>query len=237
MPLSGSKRARTGNVQYGSLSRRFALGAPRVTGLTRYRSRKSCPSELKFKDTLVASESVAAGTPEVLTSDIVAMGQGDDGKTREGREIKVRSCEIKFHIQWATDADAAAFTAGNQRLRLMLVKDKQANSSQPTWANVVDSIADDSLAFQNLEYNKRFIILRDVIVQPSQFLAAGTAAANDAQPRDSIYHWKFKMNMPVTYTGTGSTYTAIVTNGLSLLASAEGGAPTVTANCRIRFEG
>jgi hypothetical protein len=200
-----------------------------------------CSPEYKFKDVADTGNALVAGTPQVISSTIVSVDQNDGVSGRDGRLIKLKHLNMKIHVAWTADSDAATFAAQGGRVRLVLVKDKQANGAAPQWTDVFTSNAnDDTTDFPKLENERRFRILRDVIIQPSAFCSGGgfdgSTTDVDAAGRDSYHVWNMKFNTPIEYLDTGNGVADIASNNLVLLAAAEGTNATLDMYSRIRYE-
>lgn len=149
--------------------------------------------------------------------------QGDDIANREGRQINVRSMEIKM-LNTATAA-----TGVDQLQRVLIVLDKQANGATPAITDILT--ANNINAPRNLNNSKRFKILVD---KRMQLNAAGESG--------STRLWKKykKMYIPVQYNnGNAGTSADITTNALYMVSlgniAAGVTAGIVQGYCRLRF--
>lgn len=127
--------------------------------------------------------------------------QGDDIANREGRQITMRSLEIKL-TNFATSGDGL-----DQFQRVLIVLDKQANGSAPAITDILT--ANNVSAPRNLNNSKRFKIILD----KRFYLNASTESF-------SAVIWKKykKLFTQVQYnTGNAGTVADITTNSLYLV--------------------
>lgn len=116
--------------------------------------------ELKFNDATFNTD--ATTTPTIVGLNTFAAG--DTAITRDGNRIKCRSLELRIRYQ------LEAITA-NALLRFVVVHDKNANSTAPTWTLVFDSV--DISSQRQIGALSRFTILMDKTITLNQLSSAG----------------------------------------------------------------
>lgn len=194
----------------------------------RFRGRRMYPgSELKFLDTALASTAVPA--VGVVNTNLVVIPQGDTESNRNGRKVQVKSIWVKGTITLPPDQ---ATSAASDRVRIMLVQDKQANGAVFTTTNVL--VSGSYLAFRQLENQGRFNILYDQTFSLNAMAGVGTATTEYARGFN-IYK---KCNIPIEY-DTSATTGAITTqrsNSLAILMiSQANNVSLVDYNARVRY--
>lgn len=85
------------------------------------------------------------------------LGRGDDINQRHGRVVRARSIEIDGHV---TINSAAT----NTRLRVVLLLDTHPDGATPAYSDVFQH-ASSVVAIRNLDNRRRFVILRDFLIQ------------------------------------------------------------------------
>lgn len=149
--------------------------------------------------------------------------RGGDIANREGRQINMRSVEIKLQ-DFVTSG-----TGIDQNHRILLVLDKQPNGVAPAIADILDSAS--TYALRNLNNRKRFKILWDKRLQMN--------ASGEPFSTKLINKYK-KFYIQTTYNaGDVGTIADIATNSLYLIGFgnvAPGAtAGSCNANVRVRF--
>jgi len=208
--------------------------------------------ELKFLDnefddqtlvtTIAGSEADPPGIgAQTAPGALNAIAQGDGPSNREGRQAVMKSIWIKGKINWSS-LDSTVIAA-RKPVRLILFIDKQTNSAQFNSEDVlVDPTATelDMCAFTDLENQKRFKILKDMVVQ-----APVAATTSDADTIHTGFYSKYfsifkKLNFTTNYTGTTAVVAGIMDNSLHLIALSDQGATDtvkLSYNARLRFMG
>ena len=165
---------------------------------------------------------------------------GSQNFNRIGRKIFMRSLQIRGDVS-LTDT-----TAGKGAVfRMVIVYDKQANGSAPTWANIMTSqniagtTASDVYAMVNLDNRDRFVILRDKLYVPGEIDAtAGQSYA--IGPGVIILNEYIPLKLETIYNaGTAGTIGDITSGSLYCFWIANAAnASGVTAHVafRVRFE-
>lgn len=184
--------------------------------------------ELKFLDTAISLANIAVGTG-ALSGSLVVIPQADTESGRDGRQVIVKKLSIKGHVI----TDAAVL--GQERVRILLIQDKQTNGALGTIENILET--NDINAFRNLENIHRFVVLKDMQVRmpPKQINTAATTSMIQCVP----FSINTNLNIPIDYDSSATTG-AIATqrsNGLFLIAlTFNTNQSDITATCRIRFQ-
>ena len=137
--------------------------------------------------------------------------RGDDIGERDGRQITMRSVDIRMEIQPVGTATSA------HSLRVIIFVDKQANGTAPTPANVlaVTGSAEATVSAHNLEYRNRFWILSDKVYG---FGCDYGGAGVGVQRLVATRFWRSFAVKTTFNSGTAGTVADIATNSLYLLA-------------------
>lgn len=245
-----TRRKRTsGPWKYGppaKRTRRFAVAAP-------YQRRKVMNArtagflglENKFYDTgientaLVATTSGAMMDPTPTVLCLNAVPQGDGESNRDGRKIVINSIRVKGSVSGTTRAALGAMPAGLS-YRLILVQDTQTNGAQCSSAQVLqdNTLGEDWQSFKNLEYEKRFKILRDItdVVNVTATIPDGTntGSVGYGTKNFDIY---LKCDIPVIFTGTTEAIANVVDNSLHVIAIGQSANMNMSYQSRIRYRG
>ena len=105
--------------------------------------------EFKAKDVSTGTITVNnVGTSYLLNG----LQRGDTLDSREGRQVRGKSLEMRFLQSIST-------SAVNTQMRYILVIDKQANAASPTFNDILTSTS--VTAARNLDNRKRFVVLKD----------------------------------------------------------------------------
>lgn len=137
--------------------------------------------------------------------------RGDDIGERDGRQITLRSVDIRMELQPIGTATSP------HAIRIIVFVDKQANGTAPTPANVLTltGSAEATVSAQNLEYRNRFWILSDKVYT---FGCEYGGAAVGVEKLVATRFWR-SLNIKTTFnSGTAGTVADIATNSLYLLA-------------------
>lgn len=166
--------------------------------------------------------------------------QGDGPSEHDGRSQRALSVEIKGQVTWsATDA---ATPSEPGYVRILVVHDRQTNGAQFNAEDVLDDPTDadlDTLAMRNVEFEKRFRILKDIIVKKpnnGSFVWDGTSAPSEAAYAPFKIFCKLN-GMVTNYTSTTAAIANIKDNSIHVMAIGEGGAAVLRYISRVRFYG
>lgn len=183
-------------------------------------------------------------TPSFLPLNLLAEGVGV--YQRLGRQVNLHSVHLKMMIKPVRTA-----TVVDERIRMLLVYDRQGNGASPVAADLVrgrDSTgtattSDPSLDHPNIDNESRFHILKDISIQLPTFTLTGVAVTNpdvDHAPI-KIIKWNVPLYGRLTrYTDTTAAITSIAEGSLHLLScgSAAAAAESCSLRClsRLRFK-
>ncbi len=169
--------------------------------------------------------------------------QGDGESNRDGRKITMKNIYIQGHIDVPLKANQ---TATNQAFICMvaLVLDTQTNgatiASENVFTNPGASIKTAAQPFRNLQFTKRFRVLKRLEIQGHQQEAVWDGTNLEFMG----YQLPFKIyvdlkNIRVLYSATTETVANITDNSLHLIAfvSNTGQAPTINYHSRLRYVG
>lgn len=159
--------------------------------------------------------------------------QGDGVDERQGRQINLKSIQIKGTIQPYHGATVPV--KENVKARMVVVLDKQANGVAPTWNAVFKSNTSQSLP--NLDNRYRFSILYDRTF-PISYVQNSAGQITASTPRDWNVNFYKKLNMKTTYKGTDASIASVATNALYLVLVVDDptiSVPECTVARRIRY--
>lgn len=214
-----------------------ARGYQRTSGF--YGRFAGAGAELKFLDTVKAGTNIDnQGT--MLSSSLNVIAQGNGENERIGRKLVIRHISIKgqLHLSGATDLIASA----HNRLRLLVVLDKQCNGAAATLADIIKSTGDVPSvdAHRDLANMSRFQVLHDKTVVFNVQAVAQTAAGIYVTPQ-IVKTWEYSKscNVPIEYDSvtTDGVIGTIRSNNLLVFAVAQNDAQACAVGyvCRVRF--
>jgi len=155
---------------------------------------------VEFKSVDVAAN-VDAHSVATLTL-LNGIARGADIDERDGREVVMRSIQLSYTAQVTSGTGTA------QRVRVMVVYDRQTNGAAPTSAQIM-SVDSDVHAPRNLEYRKRFTILHDRVY---------VLNAHNESGGEQFCRFYRKLNHPITFnSGNAGTVADIATGSLYLV--------------------
>ncbi len=218
------------------------VGPPRKRFRTNPRIGGFLGMEKKFFDVeLTNTAFTAAWTPlEPATTNLTAVAQGDGESNRDGRKYTIDSIHIKGYVEVALQ-ESNVTPRGDVLFRLALVIDQQTNGAQLTATDVMDGgQTDDINSFRNLQFTKRFRVLKDKTIRMA-ITGVNEGAANlFAEGTRQI---PFKMNftfpngLPVTMKGTTADIANVVDNSIHMIGVSTDTNGLLNYQSRIRFRG
>jgi hypothetical protein len=199
--------------------------------------------ENKFYDTEVAATNInaswAAINPTTVNS-ISVPAQGDGESNRDGKMYAITSLHVKGAV-FTGGTEAQAAPEDQHRFRIIIYQDTQTNGSEATASDIMDAGGtDDTLAFRNLQYSKRFKVLYDrtfttvpqLTSEASNVFSAGKAIKNFS------FNKRFKTPIKVTCNATGAGVASCVDNNFGIAAIADSASNvSIQYQARIRFVG
>jgi len=182
--------------------------------------------ELKFVDTAISLTDVSTTASLTLCN---GMASGNSASTRVGRQIRMKSIEMK--------GISLTQTASLQNaVRYALVLDRQANATVAAFTDIYDTAV--TWALRNISNKKRFKVLWDsgIISQ----IGNGTAGQMTTSAVVPLELYK-RINIPVQYNAQNNGNIGdITTNALYFVAIGNNAAGTTDcaalANIRVRFD-
>lgn len=198
------RRAPTRAAIYGSAARQLYRDVSKLKGLINV--------EFKYVDNASTINPGTTGTFVLLNG----LATGDTASTRDGRQVRFKSIQHKMILN--LNASASATT-----VRCIFLIDTQPNEAAPAAADVLQSVG--LVAPRNLDYRKRFVILKDQNYR-----------VNTDMPERTV-SWYRNLDMKTVYDDGGDTIASITTNSLYMLMLSDEAAntPTVTYYTRLRF--
>lgn len=166
---------------------------------------------------------------------ISAIAQGDGESNRDGRKVVLKSLHIRGAVILIASADATL--NDGRTIRVIVVVDTQTNGVQLNAENVILAATHVEHGFRNLQFSKRFRILKDHTFEINALAGAGTGAANDSPATVKKFMWNFPLNIPVNHTGTTAVVASIADNSIHVIAFASGDGVTLAYESRVRFVG
>lgn len=176
-----------------------------------------------------------------------AVSQGAGQSQRIGLHQDINAIHIKGFLQQAA-TESITTPPSDVLVRMALVLDTQTNAAQLAAEQVFDPAANNDIdSFRNLEYTKRFRVLKDKlfripVASAAQNEGAANLFSNGAVRIPFKFNYSFKRPLRVRYsdTATPPTVAEITDNSLHLVAvysSAYSEAPTISYDSRVRFTG
>ena len=180
-----------------------------------------------YGSTDVAQTIAAAEADPATQKQLSGVPIGDGARSRDGRCITIKSIHINGVI--------TSYTPNDRVVRIALVKDTQTNGVQLEAQNVFQSaggVGNDINTFRNLDYVKRFQVLKDLTFDINTGFA-------DAGAISTMKHFSINvpMNMEVNHILGGDTVADVTDNSLHLLAWTNGNDVTLNYVVRTRFVG
>lgn len=188
--------------------------------------------EVKYLDT-VEPAGVIATTGTFSNPSLNIVPQDDTASGRTGRKITI----VKLFMRGEVILPATTVAAdASDKVRILLVQDKQANGANPTAATLLETA--DINAFMNMFNVSRFTVLHDEIVAVNAS-AAGAPTGTPAFGRQIVPFKiaKTGLNIPIEYDASASSgaLTTIRSNNIFLFCISLSAKATVSHTCRIRY--
>jgi len=185
--------------------------------------------ELKAHDTTLTGTISATGG--VLISSLNVMQQGDTGNTRDGREVVIKSIQIRGTL---TFSPAAAVTASGVTL-LYLILDKTCAGTNAGITTIMDG-TNLNTNLSNLDNSERFTVLKKWVIAWNSMAGVTTAYNNQTK----IIDWYKKVNIKTQFDATTGALTDVTTANLAIYAGATSNVDNmvvISGVARIRFYG
>ncbi len=203
--------------------------------------------EKKFVDYSVTGDaftSIWAGgeMDEGTALSLSAVAQGDGESQRDGRVYHIHSVHVRGQIKRAA-LEGQTAPISDAVARIALVWDTQTNGAQLNAEDVMLTIgaASDVYSWRNLQFSKRFIVLKDKTFRVASNNQTNEGASNLFANGDILIPFKinktFKKPIKVRCKATTATVAAITDNSLHLIGTATTTGCNITYESRVRFTG
>ncbi len=200
--------------------------------------------ERKFADFQLTN--TAFGTSWVPMQDgtikcISGVAQGDGESERDGRLYTLTSLHIRGFIEiLGTEGQTAPL--GDHLARVVIVLDTQTNAAEVTATNVMDAgQTDDINSFRNLQFTKRFRVLKDKTFRIPGQAGSMTSGANvfDQGPVKIHFKWNFNFKTPIRVIckATTNVIGAITDNSIQVIGVGDTALTLLNYQARVRFLG
>lgn len=197
--------------------------------------------ELKFIDTVktgtALGQSWTGGEYDPAANGLCCPTKGTGPSNRDGDHIVIKKIQIRgtvmMQIQSNQDDVAAPVDYA-----VMLVWDKQTNGAQLNAEDVMVSTDPEEFSYRNLQYSKRFRILKDwrgALHQTNAF----TDGVNTGSTVGNSHHFQCILNVhiPVDFKGDAGSISDIVDNSLHIIACTSASGLYIAYHARVRFVG
>lgn len=211
--------------------RRFRRGYHRTGGFYGRFNSGGAHQERKFLDTAWNDATVAANGTAV-NDDWTDIAQGVSESQRIGRQCYIHSIHVKGHFHCADTSGT------HERLRVVLVWDKQCNGALPSWGDVFEATNIDT--FRNIQNVHRFKVLIDrtytinkVPVNPYD----SNTTYYQIPAKTIMYNYRFpRPGLRMDFSSsTGATSEKVTNNVIGFLMAENAEKVNWTSNVRIRF--
>lgn len=216
----------TGNmyIKYPRRSVKKTFAAPR-RAYTRRKplaiSSVNAAKEIKFIDKAISQAFDTTGTVTLCAN----MAQGIDATQRIGRMTATKSFELKL------TAAVTPATGVDQRVRWLLVYDKQTNAAIPAITDILTAI--DVNAMRNMDNRDRFVLLYD------QCVDLNASAESGSSVHISKFRYLFPPYPTVWNLNAAASVTSISTGSFVFITIGDQAAGTTASTCvgtiRARF--
>lgn len=185
-------------------------------------------AELKFHD--VSAGSTAATLTGVFAGrSLNLIPQGTSESERIGRKCLIKKINMRGSILLA---NATANNACQNRIRIIVYQDKQANGADITaTTDLLETAAIDS--YRNLANSMRFKVLYD------KTMACNCTCADGTETFEYIKNWSFnrRVNIPLEFSSTTGAISELRSNNIGVLFIQESTAPNAILKyqARLRF--
>lgn len=186
--------------------------------------------EHKYHDTTLNTINLTSAAVSGVSTLMSAIEQGSGQSQRVGRKITAKSFVARGELSW----DASG-TEKSIRVRGLLVMDHHANGTAFTTSNIDEVLTSVGIdAFQKLEQNKRFSVIRDKVYT----FNTTSGIAQEAITKPWKMAVKFTKPTEFIYNSTTNGETELTTNKLILIWITNATQPeacAVTGKTRLRY--
>lgn len=202
--------------------------------------------EKKFKNELfegTIAQTIGGSLVDPIVSNCLhGIDQGDGEQQRDGRKYTILNVNLRGYVLFG---EQAATAVTSDHVRIVVVLDTQTNGAQLTETDVLDNFHGDndlqSTSFRNLQYTKRFKILKDFTIRkPTTGIGQGSGVdqvKSNACTRYFKININFKKGLEILSTGTTGTVATIVDNSIHVMAISVNNNNTLRYCSRVRFVG
>lgn len=198
--------------------------------------------ERKFVDyvynaSVVATTAGAEADPATALC-LNAIAQGDGESSRDGRQSRIVACQIRGRVARVIASDAADVRAPST-CRVLVVLDKQSNNAQLNSEDVLLDLGGlDVNSPLNLQFTKRFTVLKDRVFELNDAVAFGDGVNTaSVAGNNHSFIWNIPVNFTTTYSTTAATIAAVTDMSLHVIAISSGTVDTLAYTSRCRFIG
>lgn len=197
--------------------------------------------EKKFFDTFYTATALTAawagGECDPAANTLFAPTKGTGPSDRDGDHVMIKTIDIRGNVYRGVGSDLADVSIPAY-VTVVLVQDKQTNGAQLNAEDVMVDTAPKHLSHRNLQYSRRFIVLKSMRISLHD-TAAGADGANTMSVTGSgrTFNWRVQCNIPVDFIGNAGTVADIGNNSLHIIACTNNTAYYLEYSSRIRFVG
>ena len=199
--------------------------------------------ERKFFDSQTVGDAFTTtwAAMETATTNLTAMGQGDEESERDGRKIVIDSIHLRGFVRLA-GTELNSDIPESVLCRVVLVLDQQTNGATIAPLTVMDvGQTDDLLAFRRLDNTQRYNILWDQMFEmtsPSISHFAVDSFSNAEVRKHFTKTVVFNPPMEVNMSGTTTDIANVKDNNIHVIGISSGqtnATVTLDYQCRVRF--
>ncbi len=220
--ISGVKRARTSNGRY---SKRSKYNKPYLRG--KLKKLLAAPLEIGYRNLDFTEDVSTTATVRLLNG----LQRGTSATTRSSFNVGW----ISFQMRCSITVDT---TSLSQRIRMVLVWDKQTNRATPAWLDVFDTATPETMT--SLENSQRFLILRNYYFCLTGRHTAADMTSGSCRVMEEFFKMGNKRTRYDSDTNTGIV-DEIASGGCFLMTIGSAAPGTAAANLdvavRFRFTG
>ncbi len=221
-----------GRGRYAGLHRK----GPRITKtIRRKRLGTGLTQEVKFKDTTINDSAVVMGGQVSTSFNLIP--RGDDDSERIGRKVYVKSIWVRFEYFLPQQVNQSDIGVGDQ-LRIMMIRDKQANGAPSTVLNILETAVKES--YVNLSNESRYVIYYDenVILNRRVAVTDGTNTSTSPTVIGHFERYTRINSVPVEFDGATGGLGEVRSNNFFILFISQNGVIGVqNSNVRMRYSG
>lgn len=166
--------------------------------------------ELKYVDQAV-TDWAADSTGTIGYYSLTA--QGDDVQSRQGRVVTWKSIQLTGMLKPQTTETLPNYA------RLLVVWDKQNNSSAGALEQDILVNASSSITFKNLDNRERFVILRDIKIGQGERSVVPSSSLSDGNNTMCIDEFIDLKGLKTVYSGTTAAIGSVASGNIVILTT------------------